>query len=228
VSLHTGNADEQYPELLDDNRHDTIGEPEIEEELDIEVNDIEPSFLSGQTKVTLELSPVKIIKAPDGYVVLPYQAYIRTLNRAAMAGASLAKERRDLKRMEANDQADSDARDVNTAWLDPMAASNDKQFASDVRVNAMGQKIAQPAWKAGNKAISYGKITSLSIQDQRRSLPIFKLRDQLVQAIKEVSSSHTYADDRTKSSSSSVILDRAKPRKWRNISLRKACWSAES
>jgi ATP-dependent RNA helicase DHX8/PRP22 len=105
-----------------------------------------------------------------------------------MAGASLAKERRDLKRMEANDQADSDARDVNTAWLDPMAANNDKQFASDLRVNAMGQKTAQtPAWKAANKAISYGKITSLSIQEQRRSLPIFKLRDQLVQAIKEVS-----------------------------------------
>jgi hypothetical protein len=26
--------------------------------------------LSGQTKVTLELSPIKIIKAPDGYVLL--------------------------------------------------------------------------------------------------------------------------------------------------------------
>ncbi|KAI9632289.1 pre-mRNA splicing factor [Dioszegia hungarica] len=162
-----------YPELLDHDRHGTIDEPEIEEELDIEVNDIEPSFLSGQTKVTLELSPVKIIKAPDG-----------SLNRAAMAGASLAKERRDLKKMEANDQADSDARDVNTAWLDPMANNQDKQFASDLRVNAMGQKTA-PAWKSANKAISYGKITSLSIQDQRRSLPIFKLRDQLVQAIKD-------------------------------------------
>lgn len=55
----------QYPDLDDDfnaNRDD----PEIEQDIDIEVNDIEPSFLAGQTKVTLELSPVKIVKAPDG------------------------------------------------------------------------------------------------------------------------------------------------------------------
>jgi len=38
----------------------------VEEDIDIEVNGLEPSFLSGQTKMTLELSPVKIVKAPDG------------------------------------------------------------------------------------------------------------------------------------------------------------------
>lgn len=42
--------------------------PEIEQDIDIEINDNEPAFLAGQTKVTLELSPVKIVKAPDGYV----------------------------------------------------------------------------------------------------------------------------------------------------------------
>ena len=57
--------DRQYPDL-DEDFHSSIANPEVEEDIDIEVNEIEPSFLSGQTKITLELSPVKIVKAPDG------------------------------------------------------------------------------------------------------------------------------------------------------------------
>ena len=59
---------------------------ETEEELDIEIREDEPPFLRGQTKHTVQLSPIKVVKAPDG-----------TLNRAALAGASLAKERRELR-----------------------------------------------------------------------------------------------------------------------------------
>jgi ATP-dependent RNA helicase DHX8/PRP22 len=180
---------------------------------------LEPSFLSGQTKITLELSPVKIIKAPDG-----------SLNRAAMAGASLAKERRDLKRLEQNESADSDSRDVNQPWLDPMARQNERQFASDVKGNLLGQKAAQtPAWKAANKISTYGKITSLSIQEQRRSLPIYKLRDQLVQAVREVSHFAAICTDlRTKFSLWSATLVQAKPPRWPSTSPRRACWNAAS
>ncbi|WWC59905.1 uncharacterized protein I303_102467 [Kwoniella dejecticola CBS 10117] len=164
-----------YPDL-DEDLNPQTNNPEIEEDIDIEVNEVEPTFLSGQTKVTLELSPVKIIKAPDG-----------SMNRAALAGASLAKERRDLKRLDANEEADSESREINQPWLDPMANQNERQFASDIKGNLLGQKASQlPAWKAANKVVSYGKITSLSIQEQRRSLPIYKLRDQLVQAVREV------------------------------------------
>lgn len=89
--------------------------------------------------------------------------------------------------MEQNEAADSEARDVNAPWLDPMAQPNDRQFASDIKINQMGQKGTElPAWKAANKVSSYGKITSLSIQDQRKSLPIYKLREQLVQAVRDV------------------------------------------
>ncbi|ORY27674.1 pre-mRNA splicing factor [Naematelia encephala] len=163
-----------YPDL-DDDFGPSMGNEQVEEDIDIEVNEVEPSFLSGQTKITLELSPVKIIKAPDG-----------SLNRAALAGTSLAKERRDLKRMEANESADTEARDLSQPWLDPMAGQQDRQFASDVKGNLVGQKASQtPAWKAANKVTTYGRITSLSIQEQRKSLPIYKLRNQLVQAIKD-------------------------------------------
>lgn len=60
----------QYPDI-DEDFNTSILNPEIEQDLDIEINDNEPAFLAGQTKVTLELSPVKIVKAPDGYVAMP-------------------------------------------------------------------------------------------------------------------------------------------------------------
>lgn len=165
----------EYPEL-DEEMNNPMAHAEVEEELDIEIREEEPPFLAGQTKRTLDLSPVKIVKAPDG-----------SLNRAALNGASLAKERRELRQQEANEQADSEVRDFSQPWLDPMSKDSEKMFAQDMRGN---QKVGEtPGWKAQsfNKATTFGEITSLSIQDQRRSLPIFKLRDQLLQAIGDVS-----------------------------------------
>ena len=167
----------EYPEL-DEDFTNPVMRAEVEEELDVEVREDEPSFLRGQTKRTLDLSPVKIVKAPDG-----------SLNRAAVAGASLAKERRELRQQEANEQADSEARDFSAPWLDPMAKEADRVFAQDLRSNLRDQKAADgQGWKASafNKSTTFGEITSLSIQDQRKSLPIHKLRDPLLQAIRDV------------------------------------------
>lgn len=174
----------EYPNL-DEDFASPMARAEVEEELDVEVREDEPSFLAGQTRQTLDMSPVKIVKAPDG-----------SLNRAALAGASLAKERRELRQQEANDQADSEARDFNTPWLDPMAQGQEKVFAQDLRGNIMGQKASEvPQWKQEtfNKATTFGKITSLSISDQRKSLPIYKLREPLLDAIREVSIALCYA-----------------------------------
>lgn len=167
----------EYPDL-DEDFNNPMAHVEIEQELDVEVREDEPPFLAGQTKKTLELSPVKIVKAPDG-----------SLNRAALAGASLAKERRELRQQETNEQADSEARDFSSPWLDPMAKEGDKVFAQDMRGHLKGQKAGEvPGWKQDtfNKATTFGEITTLSIQDQRRRLPIFKLRDPLLKAIEEV------------------------------------------
>jgi hypothetical protein len=35
-------------------------------EIEVEVNEAEPLFLKGQTRATVNLSPVKIVKNPDG------------------------------------------------------------------------------------------------------------------------------------------------------------------
>ncbi|KAJ1302636.1 hypothetical protein OPQ81_002953 [Rhizoctonia solani] len=118
----------EYPNL-DEDFNNPHAKAEVEEELDVEVREDEPAFLAGQTKMSLNLSPVKIVKAPDG-----------SLNRAALAGVSLAKERRELRQQEVNEQADSEARDFSTPWLDPMSQSDDKVFAQDTRGNIMGQK----------------------------------------------------------------------------------------
>lgn len=167
----------EYPDL-DEDFNNPMAHVEVEEELDVEVREDEPPFLAGQTKKTLDLSPIKIVKAPDG-----------SLNRAALAGASLAKERRELRQQEANEEADSQARDFSQPWLDPMSKESDRMFAQDLRGNLKSQKAGEvPQWKQSsfNKATTFGEITTLSIQEQRRSLPIYKLREPLLKAIGEV------------------------------------------
>jgi ATP-dependent RNA helicase DHX8/PRP22 len=177
----------EYPDL-DEDFTNPVARAEIEEELDVEVREEEPAFLSGQTKRTLDLSPVKIVKAPDG-----------SLNRAALAGAALAKERRELRQQEANDKADSEARDFGAPWQDPMAKESERMFAQDLRSHLRGQKSSESennGWRSStfNKATTFGEITSLSIQDQRKSLPIYKLRDPLLQAIRDVCSPPIFPD----------------------------------
>lgn len=170
----------EYPELDEDFNNPAV-RAEVEEELDVEVREEEPPFLAGQTKKTLDLSPVKIVKAPDG-----------SLNRAALAGAALAKERKEMRQQEANEVADSEARDFSTPWLDPMSSQQDKVFAQDLKSNLRRGQNDAPKWKEATftKATTFGEITSLSIQDQRKSLPIYKLRDPLLEAIREVSTLH--------------------------------------
>ena len=94
-----------------------------------------------------------------------------------------------MRQQEANEQADSEARDFSAPWLDPMSKESDKMFAQDLRGHLRGQKASeQPKWKDAtfNKATTYGEISKLSIQDQRKNLPIYKLRDPLLAAIREV------------------------------------------
>ena len=170
-----------YPDL-DEEYNATLagkGDFEEEEDVDIEVKEEEPPFLAGQTKQSLELSPIRVVKAPDG-----------SMNRAAMAGTSLAKERRDLRQQEAQDRAAEQASqlDLNAQWQDPMMVPEQRKFASDLR-NPQGQKPPDlmPEWKrvTQSKEQPLGKRTSMSIKQQRESLPVYKFRRQLLDAVNE-------------------------------------------
>jgi ATP-dependent RNA helicase DHX8/PRP22 len=169
-----------YPDL-DEEYHATLtgeGTFEEEEDIDIEVRDEEPPFLAGQTKMSLELSPIRVVKAPDG-----------SLNRAAMAGTNLAKERRDLRQQEAQDKAAEQAAEVDLSaqWQDPMAAPDQRKFAADLRSAQSKPDDAVPEWKrvTMGKNQSFGKRTNMSIKQQRESLPVFKFRQQLLDAVRD-------------------------------------------
>ena len=99
-----------------------------------------------------------------------------------------AKEARELRQQEANEKADEDTRDLNTPWLDPMR-SGDRQFAQDARGQAAGKRAGEePAWKAQvfNKATTFGKRTNLSMVEQRSTLPIYKFREAIIDAVRTV------------------------------------------
>src|SRR5436305_2427585 len=170
-----------YPDIDEDYNATLNGEVdfELEEDVDIEVRDEEPPFLAGQTKQSLELSPIRVVKAPDG-----------SLNRAAMAGTSLARERREMRQQEAQDKAAEQAAqvDLQAQWQDPMVAPDQRKFASDLRnsqTNKGGEII--PEWKrvVQSKDQSFGRRTTMTIKEQRESLPVFKFRSQLIEAVRQ-------------------------------------------
>ncbi|KTW32501.1 uncharacterized protein T551_00591 [Pneumocystis jirovecii RU7] len=166
-----------YPELDDDYNLHINGNDDSEdnEDIDIEVRDEEPPFLIGQTKRSLQLSPIKIIKAPNG-----------SMNRAAMQGGQLAKDRKELRQQEREAvNREEEFQDLSAQWLDPMA-HGEKTFAQDLKNTILNKKTNDiPDWKKAtfSKNISFGKITNLSITEQRQALPVFKLRASFVEAV---------------------------------------------
>ncbi|KAL6852162.1 P-loop containing nucleoside triphosphate hydrolase protein [Trichoderma novae-zelandiae] len=169
-----------YPDLEEDYNATLRGEGELEleEEVDIEVREEEPPFLAGQTKQSLELSPIRVVKAPDG-----------SMNRAAMAGTTLSKERKELKQKEAEEATREESKEnLSAQWNDPMADPDKRKFASDLKNAKMSARTEEePEWKRAliPKGQSLGKRTNLSIKEQRESLPVFAFRSQLIEAVRE-------------------------------------------
>ncbi|KAJ3307048.1 DEAH-box ATP-dependent RNA helicase prp22, partial [Gonapodya sp. JEL0774] len=123
-----------YPDI-DDEESGVLNYEEKEEELDIEIRDDEPAFLAGQARGAVQLSPVKIVKNPDG-----------TLNRAAIQGAALAKDRRELKSQQAEAEMDV-PRDLNQPWVDPMPDAGERTFAQDLKGFSIDPQKDIPEWK---------------------------------------------------------------------------------
>ncbi|KAF1821351.1 pre-mRNA-splicing factor ATP-dependent RNA helicase prp16 [Dissoconium aciculare CBS 342.82] len=168
-----------FPDLDEDYNAAINGEQIVEEEdIDIEVREEEPPFLAGQTKQSLELSPIRVIKAPDG-----------SMNRAAMQGDVLAKERRDLRQQEMQDKAAQAAAktDLGANWNDPMANPDQRKFASDLRQPQQSNASNDvPEWKKiATGRGELGKRTSMSIKEQRESLPAYKMRAQFLDAVRQ-------------------------------------------
>lgn len=168
---------EQYPTFDASGGLGMLAVEETEEEADVELADFEPAFLRGQTRRSgQDLSPVRIVKNPDG-----------SMQRAAMQQSSLAKERRELRQAQTNSLMDSIPKDLNRPWEDPLPEAGERHFAQELRSINMSTFDGAPEWKqkAQSKTLSYGIISNKSIKEQRESLPVYKLKAELIRAISE-------------------------------------------
>lgn len=154
---------------------------EDEEDIEIELVEDEAPFLRGHGRVLSELSPVRIVKNPDG-----------SLAQAAMMQGALSKERREQKMLLREEQEAAEGaanQGSNKSWIDPMPEAGSSGAPSTSTGRGMGAPSDLPEWKkhivGGPKGASFGKKTTMSIVEQRQSLPIYKLRDELVKAVND-------------------------------------------
>jgi ATP-dependent RNA helicase DHX8/PRP22 len=170
---------EQYPTYDAEGGLGMLAVEETEEETEVELVESEPAFLRGQTSRSgRNLEPVKIVKNPDG-----------SLSRAALQQVAMAKERRELRRAQQQQLIDTIPKDMNKPWEDPLPEAGERHFAQELRsinLSAM-ENDGQPEWKAKaeNKTLSYGIISNKSIKEQRESLPVYRLKNELMKAIAE-------------------------------------------
>lgn len=163
----------EYPSFDDDGDGLLYQEEGAEEELEVELNEDEPAFLQGQSRFSIDMSPVKIFKNPEG-----------SLSRAAALQSALIKERREVREQQQRTMLDSIPKDLNRPWEDPMPETGERHLAQELRGVGLSA-YDMPEWKkdAYGKALTFGQRSKLSIQEQRQSLPIYKLKKELVQAV---------------------------------------------
>ncbi|XP_026480599.1 ATP-dependent RNA helicase DHX8-like isoform X1 [Ctenocephalides felis] len=147
---------------------------DAEADIEIEIVEDEPPFLQGHGRALHDLSPVRIVKNPDG-----------SLAQAAMMQSALAKERREQKMLQREQELDAVPTNLNKNWVDPLPEDDNRSLAANMRgVGLAPQDL--PEWKkhviGGNKS-SFGKKTDLTLLQQRQGLPIYKLREELIKAI---------------------------------------------
>eukprot|EP00027_Filamoeba_sp_ATCC50430_P016314 CAMPEP_0168570318 /NCGR_PEP_ID=MMETSP0413-20121227/16652_1 /TAXON_ID=136452 /ORGANISM="Filamoeba nolandi, Strain NC-AS-23-1" /LENGTH=721 /DNA_ID=CAMNT_0008602923 /DNA_START=1 /DNA_END=2162 /DNA_ORIENTATION=+ len=108
------------------------------------------------------------------------------MQRAAVTQSQLAKERRDLRDQQKQALNDSVPKDINRPWEDPMADPSEKHIAQELR--SMGHTAQDiPEWKKTTfqKGIRMGQKSKGTIKEQKESLPIFKLKQALMAAVKD-------------------------------------------
>ncbi|XP_054285604.1 ATP-dependent RNA helicase DHX8-like [Macrosteles quadrilineatus] len=145
-----------------------------EEDIEIEMVEEEPPFLQGHGRNLHDLSPVRIVKNPDG-----------SLAQAAMMQSALAKERREVKMLQREQEMDSVPTGLSKNWTDPLPESDGRALAANMRgIGLTNQDL--PEWKKhviGGKKSSFGMKTNMTLLEQRQSLPIYKLKDELTKAV---------------------------------------------
>ncbi|MCL4120142.1 UNVERIFIED_CONTAM: hypothetical protein GTU68_023811 [Idotea baltica] len=100
--------------------------------------------------------------------------------------SALAKERRESKMAQRDSELDSQPAHFGQDWNDPLPDAGAQKDTNQSKALTSQQEV--PEWKrhiTGGTRGSYGKKTNLSLLEQRQSLPIYKLRDELIKAISD-------------------------------------------
>jgi len=149
---------------------------DAEQSIEVELKEEEPPFLKGQTaKAGIHFSPIRIVKNPDG-----------SLHRAAIQQNELAKDRRELREQQQRNVIENIPREVMKSFNDPNANPTSKSLASTLK-DLANQSYEALDWKRepNVKKFHTTSRSSLSIKDQRVSLPIYKLKHELLDAISD-------------------------------------------
>jgi ATP-dependent RNA helicase DHX8/PRP22 len=134
-------------------------------DFDVQLNNEEPAFLTCKTDPDEE--NIKIMRNLDG-----------SLAKSALLQASLSKERRETRDFLHKQITPAVPKDIINAWEDPTAAPGSRTLISSLKSSS-----SQDTSSRGKKFISIPKPSSL--QDQRKTLPIFKHKEQLISLIKQ-------------------------------------------
>lgn len=152
--------------LTKDKRADNL------EEIEVELNsDDEPTFLREQVeKGVKRYEPPKTAKVPKG-----------TLNRVATNGSLLIKSHREEKAKL--------KREIEQQIRKKRAEEDPTKNARDDRreVEGLRQQLVLTEWERSRmqENISYGKRETQPLSIQRKSLPVYKMKSELIQAVRE-------------------------------------------
>jgi ATP-dependent RNA helicase DHX8/PRP22 len=140
------------------------------EDIEVEMAEQGAPFLRTHSNFqSMELEPVRIVKNPDG-----------SLSKAAMMRAALAKESREMRQLQARDEGAAYSSRLGQKLYDPLAEDDDF-----IPMSAYRRLQELPEWKQAMNKNSYGKKTQQSVIEQRKSLPIYAFKEQLLQSIKD-------------------------------------------
>ncbi|RYY33736.1 ATP-dependent RNA helicase, partial [archaeon] len=149
---------------------------------------VEDKENNGVTAVQQEAVGTEQEPAPEGTALGDDKQESNKKKEKKKRSETERKERKEMKQHQRQELLDAIPKDIGRAWADPTASAGERHLASELRGIGMGltaNAAGMPEWKAKSlgKEVSFGKRTSLPIKQQRESLPVFRLRSQLLEAV---------------------------------------------
>ena len=170
-------SSEEYPELNENDKDVNSTSTAVDKDIDDKYIDIElnlndkPSFLKHEKSLGMKKFDMsKIVKVPKS-----------SMNRAAMNGSKTMKEHREekIQKKRSIEQLIREKKNLNDPTKNPQQI---KQEIEDLK-----KQLVVTSWekRRQKEKIRFGKSTSLPISDQRKNLPVFHMRNDLIKAVKD-------------------------------------------